>query len=378
MSLPAPRRGARLSRMVRLPDQPLIRHLLLAVAAGGLLFWLTFVVSPYDNTELAEIGWYAIAIAGLSVLTGVSGQISLGQGAFMAIGAYAAGLMMEHFDLPLIVPIVVGVVAAAGLGALVGMPAARLRGPYLAGVTLAVALAVQNLPEKFASLFNGDQGIIVNPPTPPGSVPPERWLAWITLFGALVTMVLLANLLRSRFGRSLRAVRDDDVAASASGLNPGRLRVLAFAISAAAAGLAGGLFALWSGIVSPDSFGLFLSIQLLAGMVIGGSGTLVGAAWGALALVFVPQWTMSLSSHFNLTNGVSANLQNAVFGLLIVVIIMVAPSGIQGWLRSLWSRLRHLTSRPRLLAPESSSPAGPTSPASSASAPRPTPERTIP
>ena len=299
MSLPAPRRGARLSRMVRLPDQPLIRHLLLAVAAGGLLFWLTFVVSPYDNTELAEIGWYAIAIAGLSVLTGVSGQISLGQGAFMAIGAYAAGLMMEHFDLPLIVPIVVGVVAAAGLGALVGMPAARLRGPYLAGVTLAVALAVQNLPEKFASLFNGDQGIIVNPPTPPGSVPPERWLAWITLFGALVTMVLLANLLRSRFGRSLRAVRDDDVAASASGLNPARLRVLAFAISAAAAGLAGALFALWSGIVSPDSFGLFLSIQLLAGMVIGGSGTLVGAAWGALALVFVPQWTMSLSSHFN-------------------------------------------------------------------------------
>ena len=130
-------------------------------------------------------------------------------------------------------------------------------------------------------------------------MPPERWLAWITLFGAIVTMVVLANFLRSRFGRALRAVRDDEIAAAASGLNPARLRVLAFAVSAATAGLAGGLFALWSGIVSPDSFTLILSIQLLAGMVIGGSGTLGGAWWGALALVYVPEWTMSLSGHFN-------------------------------------------------------------------------------
>ncbi len=341
-------RSSRLPRLLRLPDQPLLRHLVLAVIGGGLLFWLTLIVSPYDNTELAEIGWYVIAIAGLSVLTGVSGQISLGQGAFVAIGAYAAGVMMEHFDLPLVVPLLVGVAVAGAFGALIGLPATRLRGPYLAAVTLALALAVQDIPAKFSSVFNGDEGIIINPPTPPGSVPPERWLAWITLFGAIVTMVVLANFLRSRFGRQLRAVRDDEIAAAASGLNPARLRVLAFAVSAGAAGLAGGFFALWAGIVSPDSFALILSIQLLAGMVIGGSGTLIGAWWEALALVYVPQWTMSLSTHFNFASSVSANLQNAVFGLLIIVIMIAAPSGIQGWLRALgaWIR-RRLRHRPQ-------------------------------
>lgn len=324
---------------LRLPRQPLARHLLLAAIGGGLLYLLTLVVSPYNNGELAEIGWYAIAIAGLSVLTGVNGQISLGHGAFMAVGAYSAGLMMQHFDFPLVVPLLVGVAVAAAVGALVGLPATRLSGPYLAGVTLALALAVQDLPTKFSSLFNGDQGIIINPPIPPGTIPSERWLAWLTLFGAIVTMVLLANFLKSRFGRSLRAVRDDEIAASAAGLNPARLRVLTFAVSSAVAGLAGGLFALWSGIVSPNSFSLFLSIQLLAGMVIGGSGSLLGAWWGALALVYVPQWTSSLSGHFNLSSGVNANLQNAVFGLLIVVIMMAAPTGIQGWLRALWLRV---------------------------------------
>jgi len=362
VSLPVSPRVSGPSRLIRLPEQPLLRHLVLAVVAGGLLFWLTLVVSGYQNTELAEIGWYAIAIAGLSVLTGVSGQISLGHGAFVAIGAYAAGLMMEHFDLPLVVPIVVGVAAAAALGAVIGLPAARLRGPYLAAVTLALALAVQALPDKFSSLFNGDQGIIVNQPTPPGSVPAERWLAWITLFGAIVTMVVLANFLRSRFGRALRAVRDDEIAAAASGLNPARLRVLAFAVSAAAAGLAGSFFALWSGIVSPYSFSLVLSILLLAGMVIGGSGTLVGAWWGALALVYVPQWTASLSGRFNFPSGVSANLQNAVFGLLLIVIIMLAPTGIQGWLTSLGSLLRRWSGRRRaVVAGSPLPPAGPSS-----------------
>ncbi|MGO9558093.1 MAG: branched-chain amino acid ABC transporter permease [Acidimicrobiales bacterium] len=326
-------------RWLRLPTQPLLRHLLLALVGGAVLFAITTSISNYDNLELAEIGWYAIAIAGLSVLTGVSGQISLGHGAFMAVGAYSAGLMMEHYDLPLIVPILVAIAAAAVVGALVGLPATRLWGPYLAGVTLALALAVQDLPNKFSSLFNGDQGIIVNPPTPAGTVPAERWLAWISLFGAVIGMVFLANFLRSRFGRSLRAVRDDEIAAMASGLKPARLRVLAFAVSAAAAGLAGGLFALWSGIVSPDSFSLFLSIQLLAGMVIGGSGTLLGAWWGALALVYIPQWTQSMSGDFKFPAAVSANLENAVFGLLIIVVMMLAPSGIQGFINSSWSYL---------------------------------------
>ncbi|MGH9171570.1 MAG: branched-chain amino acid ABC transporter permease [Acidimicrobiales bacterium] len=357
-------------KWLRLPRQPLLRHLILAVAGGVILYLLTISVTPYSDTNLAEIGWYAIAIAGLTVLTGVSGQISLGHGAFMATGAYAAGVFMEHFDMPLVVPILVGVVAAAVLGFLIGLPAARLKGPYLAGVTLALALAAQDLPSKFASVFNGDQGVIVNPPTPPPAVNADRWLAWITLFGAVVTMVLLANFMKSRYGRALKAVRDDEIAASAAGLNPARLRVLAFIVSSAAAGLAGALFALWDGIVSPDSFSLFLSIQLLAGMVIGGSGSLLGAWWGALALVYIPEWSSSISGHFNWSGGVSANLQDAVFGLLIIVIMMLAPSGIQGWLRSTWRVATRLVQR--LTSSASPVPPDPTPP------PTPSLERTSP
>jgi branched-chain amino acid transport system permease protein len=326
-------------RRLCLPTQPLLRHLVLGVAGALVLLLISHQVSDYQNTELAQVGWFAIAIAGLSLLTGVSGQISLGHGGFMAVGAYSTGLMLEHFQLPLVVPILVGIAAAAVVGVLVGIPATRLRGPYLAGVTLALALAVQDLPAKFSSIFHGDQGIVVNPPTPPSSVSADQWLAWITLFAAVVTMVILANVLRSRFGRSLRAVRDDEIAAQAAGLNPARLRVLAFALSAAVAGLAGALEALWGGIVSPNSFSLFLSIELLAGMVIGGSGTLFGAWWGAIGLVFIPVWATSLSDHFNLSGGLSANLPFMIFGALIIAVMMLMPGGIQGSLRSLWARI---------------------------------------
>ncbi len=335
-------------RLKGLQGQPLAWHIALGIVAAAVLYLVTSSVSLYDNTIISEIAWYAIAIAGLSVLTGVSGQISLGHGAFMAVGAYGAGLMMEHFRLPLIVPILVGIAVATVLGAVVGLPATRLRGPYLAGVTLALALAAQDLPTKFSSLFNGDTGIIVNQATPPGGVNPERWLAWISLFGAIVTMIVLANFMKSRYGRALKAVRDDDIAAQASGLNPNRMRVLAFALAAGTAGLSGGLFALWSGIVNPNSFSLFLSIQLLAGMVIGGAGSLVGAWWGALALVYVPQWTNSVTSHFSSVSAITANVQDAIFGLLIIVVMMAAPTGIQGWLSGGYRRLRRGRSRTEL------------------------------
>jgi branched-chain amino acid transport system permease protein len=337
--------GAR--TLERLRAQPLLWHLILGVLGAGFFYVLTTSIGDYQNQELQQIGIYAIAIAGLSLLTGVSGQISLGHGAFMAIGAYGAGLMMAHYDLPLIVPILVGIGAAAALGAVFGLPAARLRGPYLAGITLALALAIQDIPNKFSSLFNGDSGIVINQPTPPGFVDQARWITWLCLGGAIVTMIVLGNFMKSRYGRALKAVRDDEVAAEASGLNPARLRVLAFTISAAVAGLSGALFALYLSDVNPNTFSLFLSIQLLAGMVIGGAGTLFGAWWGAVALVYVPDWTNSLTSHFTSTTGlfgttspVAANMQTAVFGLLIIVIMMLAPSGIQGWLRAGLHKLR--------------------------------------
>jgi len=326
----------RLARRVRLPEQPLARNLILAVGGGFLLYLLTLHIDAYDNYQLAQVAVYAMVIAGLSVLTGTNGQISLGHGAFMLVGAYSMAIFTEHFNLPLAIPLIVATAVSALAGAVIGLPAARLRGPYLAGVTLALALALPDLTVQYSNVFGGDQGLVLNPPTPPPNVDPERWLAWICLLGTLIVMVVLANLLRSQFGRSMRAVRDDEIAASLCGIRPARTRVLAFTVSAACAGLGGAYLALITGVVNPGGFPLFLSISLLAGMVLGGTGTLTGAWWGGVLLVYLPQWSTSASGHLGLSSGVSANLANILFGVVLIAVTMLAPSGLQGWLHSLY------------------------------------------
>ncbi|MGH9028271.1 MAG: branched-chain amino acid ABC transporter permease, partial [Acidimicrobiales bacterium] len=151
----------------------------------------------------------------------------------------------------------------------------------------------------------------------------------------IVVLVLLGNLLRSRFGRSFRAVRDDEIAASLAGVHVARTKVLAFAISAACAGLAGAFLALSTGVVNTGEFPLSLSIGILAGMVLGGAGTLTGAWWGAIALVYLPQWSTSLSNDFNLGSGVAAYLATIIYGVVLILVMLLAPSGIQGGLRRL-------------------------------------------
>ena len=319
--------------------QPLVRHLVLALAAAAGFYLLTSVLSPYDNFQVGEIAAYAVALAGLSVLTGVNGQISLGHGALMAVGAYSFGLLMTHTQLNLMVELLAAVGPTTVLGIAVGIPSARLAGPYLAGVTLMLALGLPLLADQYSSTFGGDQGLTITPPAAPGSLDPERWLAWIQIAAALVTIVLLANLLRSRFGRAFRAVRDDEVAAELAGIHVGRTKVLAFAVSAACAGLAGALLVLSTGIVNTGEFPLSLSIDLLAGMVLGGAGSLMGVWWGAVALVYLPQWSTSVAGSLSLGNGVSAYLATVVFGLILIVVMLVAPSGLQGLLRWTGGRL---------------------------------------
>ncbi len=321
--------------LLRLPEQPLLRHLVLMVFGAGLLYLLTQSLSAYNNFQVGEIGAFAIALAGLSVLTGQNGQISLGHGALMAIGAYTVALLMVHTHLNLVVELAIATLVTTAVGVVVGVPAARLGGAYLAGVTLLLALTVPLLAAQYGSIFGGEQGLTTTPPSAPGTINPERWLAWIQLAAALVVMVLLGNLVRSRFGRAFRAVRDDDVAASLAGIHVTRTKVLAFSVSAGCAGLGGALLVLSTGVVNTGEFPLTLSIELLAGMVIGGAGTLVGAWWGAIALVYVPQWSTSLSSRLSLGTTVAAYLADALFGAALIVVILAAPSGIQGSLRRL-------------------------------------------
>jgi branched-chain amino acid transport system permease protein len=319
------------------PRQPMIRHLLVAVLAGVVLWYLTTQLSAYNVYQVGEIASYIVVLAGLSLLTGANGQISLGHGAFMAVGAYTLGLLMTHTGTNFILELAAAAGVAAVAGVVIGLPATRLKGPYLAGMTLLFALAVPSIADKWPATFGGDQGLTVSAPTAPGSLGQEEWLTWIQILGALIVLVLLANLLWSRYGRAFRAVRDDEIAASLAGIHVARTKVLAFAISAACAGLGGALLALSTGVVNTGAFPLTLSIQLLAAMVLGGTGTLFGMVWGGILLVYMPQWSTSLSTDFNLGNGASAYLATIIFGVVLIVAMLAAPNGIQGGLRWLWA-----------------------------------------
>jgi branched-chain amino acid transport system permease protein len=330
--LTVPRRGPLRSTLVR--------HLLLALVGALVLLLLTSSLSAYRDFQIAVVGYYVVAIAGLTVLTGLNGQISLGHGALMMVGAYTSALLLERDSpLPLVVVLVLAALVTAAVGALVGAAAARLRGPYLAGATLAFAVGLPGLTSHYAGTFGGDNGLNVLTGPPPARLgldfPPERWQAWITLTAALVTLLLLANLASSRVGRTFRAVRDDEVSAELAGIHVARTQVLAFIISAACAGLAGGLTAVVSGQVSPGAFSVALSLSLLAGAVLGGLGSLTGAVYGAIALVLMPALSSNVSDRFTLSTDVQHNLPLLVYGTLLIVVMLAAPQGLQGGVRRL-------------------------------------------
>ena len=340
----------------RAADQSLVRHVAIALAAGLGLFVLTEALSAYDNLQLATMAYYFVAVAGLTVLTGQNGQISLGHGALMAVGAYATVKIQDAVSWPLAAVLVAASLVAAVAGALAGAAAARLRGPYLAGATLALAVGLPALATRFSGFLGGSNGLVVSPPVPPASLgatfPLERWQAWIACLAALVAYVLLANLVRSGYGRAFRAVRDDEIAAQLSGLRVARTQIVAFVVSAACAGLAGGLLVVVTSLAAPGAFPLSLSVALLTGVVLGGAGSLAGAIWGAAALVLVPTWGDDASKALSLSSNVQANLALAIYGVVLIGAMLVAPGGIQGAVRGIAAlALRRLQPRSRGRAP---------------------------
>jgi branched-chain amino acid transport system permease protein len=317
----------------------LARHLAAAILVALVIVALSVRLGSYRDYQLAEVAAYVVAVAGLTLLIGLSGQISIGNGAFMAIGGYAAALLLLHLGWPLELVFAASAVIAALAGAIVGIAAARLRGPYLAGATLMLAVALPSVADQYAGVFGGDQGLSVTITTPAflgATFPPTRWLAWLTCAAALITLILLANLGRSRVGRSWRAVRDDEVAAALSGLNVARLRVLAFVVSAACAGIGGALLAVVTGIVSPGAYTLTLSIGLLTAAVLGGLGSLAGAVWGSLLLVLVPTYLTNVAASHGLSGAASSSIPIAAYGVVLIVVMLVFPAGIQGGLRRLF------------------------------------------
>lgn len=316
----------------------LARHLLGAALLALILLAVTTAWSSYRDYQIALVAVDVVAVAGLTVLIGLSGQISIGHGAFMAVGAYIAALLIIHLDWPLIVVLVAATAATALVGAVIGVAAARLHGPYLAGATLILAVALPSLANRYPGLLGGDQGLGVDITVPSGlgsSFPLTRWQAWIACAAALLTLVALANLARSRIGRSWRAVRDDEVAAALAGLNVARLRILAFVVSAACGGLAGALYAITYGLVTPTAFTLTLSIGLLTAAVVGGLGSLAGAVWGSLLLVLLPTYVTNVANSHGLSSSTGSNIPIAAYGVALIVVMLAFPNGIQGGLRRL-------------------------------------------
>jgi branched-chain amino acid transport system permease protein len=316
----------------------------LVALAGAVLLIASEALGAYDELQLANGAYYFAVLAGLTVLIGLSGQISLGHGALMAVGAYTVALLIGDEQWALVPALLAAVVVTMLVGIAVGAAATRLRGPYLAGATLAFAVGLPALADKYTSLLGGENGLVINPPTPPSGLganfPLERWEAWIACAGALAVLFVMNNLVHSGVGRAFRAVRDDEIAASLCGLHVGRVQTVAFVVSAACAGLGGGLLAVVLQLASPGAFALQLSLALLTAVVLGGLGSIAGAVWGAAVLVLLPGWTNDIAHSFSFSTQVSANLPLAIYGLVLILAMLVWPSGIQGAVRAALARIR--------------------------------------
>jgi len=316
------------------------RRLAVAVIVAAIVVFLSIKLNSFRDYQIAEIAFEVTAIAGLTVLTGLSGQISLGNGAFMAVGGYATALLLLHLAWPFYAALVVAAAVTAAAGAVVGVAAARLRGPYLAGATLMLAVALPAIAYAWPATFGGDQGLSITFTTPAFlgvNFPPTRWLAWVASLVALIVLVLLANLSQSRIGRNWRAVRDDEVAAALDGINVAASRILAFVVSATCAGVAGALLAIVTTLVAPGAFTITVSIALVTAAVIGGLGSLAGALWGSLVIVLVPTYVTDVATNHGLSSSVGANIPIAAYGAVLILVMLVFPEGIQGGLRRLLS-----------------------------------------
>jgi branched-chain amino acid transport system permease protein len=336
--------GSATDRFGVLSRSTLLRHTLVALVGFGALWLLITGFSDYHNSAwIAPAAYTVCAAAGLTILVGLSGQISLGHGAFMLVGAYTLALVQEHWatshgNLAMIGLLAAAAASAALFGAIVGAAAARLRGPYLAGATLALALGLPSLPtyEHLTDQLGGNAGLFVSSPNAPTNIDLYRWQSVICCVSAVVVLWFLANVSRSRVGRSFRAVRDDEIAASLCGLSVPRVQVLAFVLSAAGAGVAGGLLAMIELTAGPQAFPLSLSLGLLAAVVFGGLGSLAGALYGSVLIVLLPLWSQDITNALSIhSHKVSSNMPLMVYGIVLAVSMLAVPNGVQGLLRRL-------------------------------------------
>ena len=423
-----------MTSLLRFPGARLVSHAAFVIIIWFLVMRLNDSVDPLANYYIALVAMYATAMFGMVILVGLSGQVSLGNGALMAVGGYVFAVTSLHWQtVPILgVPwngwwsMVFAAVGGIVVGLLIGGIAARLRGPYLAGLTLGLAVGVPAIANRFPELLGGESGLMLTVPYPEGGYAPveeevfvdssadtlsgdastmavpsadatvspddmltmdnfpttdasaavpsvdasvidpgatdmsgvdlsgtgdlidasfiiERWQAGLAITVACIAAFIALNLVRGRQGRVWRAVRDDSVAAAVAGISPAKAKVSAFAVSSLFAALAGAVFAQILSYVGPGAFGLGLSLSLLVGVVLGGRSSLLGAVIGGLLLVWLPEFVLSLSEKGGWGDQITNNAPNLIYGLLVVLVVLLAPGGIVGSVQMLIAKVTRRT-----------------------------------
>jgi branched-chain amino acid transport system permease protein len=318
ISMPAPAAATSNAKIMRTAGV-----ILLAIGVAA-----PFLSGNFLIFQLTMMMIYAIAILGLNILTGINGQFSLGHGAFYAVGAYTAAIMMDQFGVGYLWTLPMAGIICFVVGFLFGLPALRLDGVYLALATFALAVVTPQLFKlsPFEHWTSGVMGIVISKPDAPFGLPlnPDQWLYFVTLAVGLLAYVCARNLVGSRTGRALMAIRDNPIAARSMGVNTALFKSLAFGVSALYTGVAGALGAIVVQYISPDSFHFALSVALVVGLVVGGVGWLPGALFGGAFIMFVP----------NIAEELSKGLSGAVYGVIMILMMYAIPTGLGGLLKA--------------------------------------------
>jgi branched-chain amino acid transport system permease protein len=314
--------------------------------AGLVAIPIVAYVIPFTNPDsmlrdLTTVMTYALPALGLAVLTGFSGQISVGQGAFMAIGAYTTAILVADGAAPWFVAIAASVVLAGLAGAIVGLPALRIRGPALALTTLGLAVLMPKIIERYPDVTGGSQGkrlFQYRFRSPVDSLTDEQWIYIVVVTFVMVAFLLTRNLVRSRVGRGLITIRDNEVAAEVLGVNIAIYKITGFAVSGMLAGLGGALAVVAQPSVAPGDYGIQLSIRLLVMAVVGGIATIAGPIIGAAAVYFLDDWIKTSDALNDLLSDNGPELAPVVFGAALILLMAVMPDGLMGGLHRGWAR----------------------------------------